>query len=152
MPWESLGTIAPISGEWRTFQGASPPATGAAVFRVTPKSLGVGVIFKTYALVRFRSVQDGEEIVTRTQRVYPRAESMVIEADIPKELRGSEVQWYPQVKKQVYRNFIGSTNDGSWLIEIEHLLTDVQPDPVFVELGEISEQLDNLTNASEFLY
>lgn len=152
MTWENLGTIAPIVGEWRTYAAASPAATGAAVFRVTPKNLGVGVIFKTYALVRFKSDQNGVETVTKARRVYPRAESMVIEADIPAELRGEGILWFAQVKKQVYRNFIGSTNDGSWLIEIEHLETDGLADPVLVEIGELGEQLDNLTNASDFWY
>ena len=127
MPWRSLGVIAPQSSGWRNFQAATPPAAGAAVFRVTPKNLSVGVIFRTYALVRFRSVQEGKEIVTRARRVYPRAESMVIEADIPREVRGAGVQWFPQVQKMVYRNFIGSTNDGKWVLEIEELVRVAGP-------------------------
>ncbi len=149
MTWESLGTIAPSVSEWRTFLGASPLASGSAVFRVMPKNLGVGVVFRTYALVRFRSVQDGEEIVTRARRVYPRPEPMVIEADIPRELRGEGVQWFPQVKKEVYRRFVGSTNDGTWLLEIQHLVTDYFPPPEFIE---IDEQLDDITDTIDFLY
>jgi hypothetical protein len=76
---------------------------------------------------------------------------MVIEADIPRELRGSEILWFPQVKKEVYRRFIGSTNDGQWLLQIEHLV-EAPADPVFVELDQIGEQIDNLTNASDFWY
>lgn len=149
MVWESLGTIAPSVAEWRTYLGASPLATGTALFRVTPKALSTGVIFRTYALVRFRSVQDGEEIVTRARRVYPRDETMVIDAEIPPELRGTGIMWFPQVKKEVYRRFIGSTNDGSWLLEIQHLVKNYFPDPEFVE---IDEQLDEITNTLDYLY
>jgi hypothetical protein len=122
MPWENLGSLAPSVVQWRTYKGASPLASGAAVFRVTPKSLSPGVVFRTYALVRFRSVQNGKEIITPARKVYPRPGTMVIDADIPREVRGSGVKWFPQVKKQVYRRFIGSTNDGRWLLEIEHLV------------------------------
>lgn len=124
MPWESLGTLAPKLAVWRTFSGATPLASGAAVFRVTPKNLGVGAIFKTYALVRFKTTQDGKTFVTRARRIYPRAESMVIEAEIPREVRGSGLKWWPEVQKVVYRNWRGRSNEPSWLIEIEHLVRD----------------------------
>jgi hypothetical protein len=149
MAWESLGEIAPASGEWRTYPGVTPPASGAAVFRITPRNLSTGVIFKPYALLRFYSVQNGVDTVTRARRVYPRPESMVVEAEIPNELRDGVVQWFPQIKKEVYRRFIGSTNDGLWTIEVEHLNTDDFVEPEFVEIGE---QLDQITNATDFLY
>jgi hypothetical protein len=153
MAWESLGVIAPNTGEWLTYQAAYTAASGAAVFRVTPRDLGLGVIFRTYALVRFKSEQGGVETVTRARRVYPRDEAMVIEADIPGELRNGAIPWFPQVKKSVYRRFIGSTNDGHWRIEIEHLATDGFIDPQFVELEDRLDALsENLTNASDFLY
>lgn len=149
MAWQSLGTVAPAVREWRSFSGAEPLQSGAAVFRVMPKNLGVGVIFRTYGLVRFRSVQDGEEIVTPARRVYPRPEPMILQADIPQELRGGGRLWFPQVKKEIYRNFIGSTNDGSWLLEVQHLVTDYLPPPEFIE---IEEDLDNITDTLDFLY
>lgn len=124
--WRSLGVIAPSVSEWRTFQAATPLASGAAVFRVTPKNLSVGVIFRTYALVRFKSVQDGETIVTRARRIYPRPDSMVIEAEIPREVRGSGIQWRPEVKKETYRRFIGSSNDGRWSLEIEEFVRVIE--------------------------
>ncbi|MFQ4134763.1 hypothetical protein PGN35_000415 [Nodosilinea sp. PGN35] len=127
MPWRSLGAIQPRVSGWRDYRPATPPAAGAAVFRVSPKNLSVGVIFRTYALVRFRSVQEGREIVTRARRVYPRPEPMVIDAEIPREVRGTGVQWVPQVMKMVYRNFIGSTNDGKWVLEVEEFVRTAAP-------------------------
>ncbi|MEA5447326.1 hypothetical protein VB780_02015 [Leptolyngbya sp. CCNP1308] len=128
MPWQSLGTVAPKLKVWRAYSGATPTTAGEAVFRVTPKNLGVGVIFKTYALVRFRTTQDGETFYTRARRVYPRAESLVIDADIPREVRGSGLQWRPEVQKVIYRNFRGRNPEPAFLIEIEHL---VRPDVPF---------------------
>jgi hypothetical protein len=151
MTWQSLGTVAPSLTEWRAFDGVAPTAAGGAVFRATPKSLGVGVIFKTYALVRFRSTQDGETFYTPSKRVYPREESLLIDAEIPNEVRGEGLIWRPEVKKVVYRNFRGRNPEPTFLIEIEHLVEAVT-DPVFVALDEISDQLDSLTNASDFLY
>lgn len=127
MPWQSLGTVAPKLKLWRTFSGVAPVSTGAAVFRVTVKNLGVGVIFKSYALIRFRTTQDGETFYTQARRVYPREESLVIDADIPREVRGSGLQWRPEVKKMVYRNFRGRNPEPSYLIEIEHLVRDPTP-------------------------
>lgn len=127
MPWVSLGSVAPKLAVWRAFSSAAPLASGAAVFRVTPKNLGVGAIFKTYALVRFKTVQDGDEFVTRARRIYPRAESMVIEAEIPREVRGTGLYWRPEVQKLVYRNWRGRSSEPSWLIEIEHLVRDPMP-------------------------
>lgn len=127
MPWVSLGSVAPKLSVWRPYSAATPLASGAAVFRVTPKNLGVGAIFKTYALVRFKTVQDGETFVTRARRIYPRAESMVVEAEIPREVRGSGIQWRPEVQKVVYRKWRGRNQEPSWLIEIEHLIRDEVP-------------------------
>lgn len=151
MSWQSLGTVAPSINEWRAFDGAVPTAVGAAVFRATPKDLGVGVIFKTYALVRFRSTQEGDTVFTPSKRVYPREESLIIEAEIPKALRGEGLIWRPEVKKVIYRNFRGRNPEPTFLIEMEHLVEAVS-DPVFVQLDEISDQIENLTNASDFLY
>jgi hypothetical protein len=127
MPWQSLGTVAPKLKVWRAYSGATPTAAGAAVFRVTPKNLGVGVIFKTYALVRFRTTQDGETFYTRARRVYPRDESLIIDAEIPREVRGSGLQWRPEVQKVIYRNFRGRNPEPSFLIEIEHLVRAETP-------------------------
>lgn len=127
MPWQSLGTVAPKLKVWRVYSGAAPISSGAALFRVTAKNLGVGVIFKSYALVRFRTTQDGETFYTRARRVYPRAESLVIDAEIPREVRGSGVQWRPEILKMVYRNFRGRNPEPAYLIEIEHLVRDETP-------------------------
>ncbi|MGG6241861.1 hypothetical protein ACQ4N7_24825 [Nodosilinea sp. AN01ver1] len=127
MPWQTLGTLAPKLKAWRSYTGATPNSTGAAVFRVTPKNLGVGVIFKSYALVRFRTTQDGLPVYTKARRIYPRAETLVIDAEIPRELRGGGVQWWPEVKKCVYRNFRGRNPEPSYLIEIEHLVRAETP-------------------------
>lgn len=128
MPWQPLGVVAPKLKEWRAFSGATPLAAGAAVFRVTCKNLGVGVIFKTYALVRFRTNQDGEVFYTQARRIYPRAESLVIEADIPREVRGTGLSWRPEVQKVVRRNFRGRSPEPSFLVEIDHLIR-VNPPP-----------------------
>lgn len=127
MSWQSLGTVAPKLGSWRAFAGATPLAAGAAVFRVTCKNLGVGVIFKSYALIRFRTNQDGEVFVTQARRIYPRAESLVIDADIPREVRGSGLSWRPEVQKIVYRNFRGRNPEPSFLVEVEHLIRENPP-------------------------
>ncbi|PZO33995.1 MAG: hypothetical protein DCF17_21095 [Shackletoniella antarctica] len=134
MPWLSLGSLAPKLNVWRAYSSASPLASGEAVFRVTPKNLGVGVIFKSYALVRFSTIQEGKTIVTPARRVYPRAETMVIEADIPREVRGGGQQWRPEVQKRIYRNFRGRSPEPAYLIEIEHLVRAEVP----FELGSDS--------------
>jgi hypothetical protein len=127
MSWQSLGTVAPKLGEWRAYAGATPLAAGAAVFRVTCKNLGVGVIFKSYALVRFRTNQDGEVFVTQARRIYPREEALVIDADIPREVRGSGLIWRPEVKKMVYRNFRGRNPEPAFLVEVDHLVREAPP-------------------------
>lgn len=127
MPWQSLGVVAPKLKEWRPFSGATPLAAGAAVFRVTCKNLGVGVIFKSYALVRFRTNQDGETFYTSARRIYPRVEALVIEADIPREVRGTGRLWRPEVQKVVYRNFRGRNPEPAFLVEIDHLVREAIP-------------------------
>lgn len=127
MSWQALGTVAPKLREWRSYAGATPLAAGAAVFRVTCLNLGVGVIFKSYALVRFRTNQGDENFVTQARRIYPRAEALVIDADIPREVRGTGVQWRPEVLKVVYRNFRGRNPEPAFLVKIEHLIRENPP-------------------------
>ncbi|WOD37374.1 hypothetical protein [Nodosilinea sp. E11] len=130
MPWQGLGVVAPKLKVWRAYSGAAPLAAGNAVFRVTCKNLGVGVIFKTYALVRFRTNQDGETFYTTAKRIYPRAESLVIQADIPREVRGTGILWRPEVQKVVYRNFRGRSPEPAFLVQIEHLAREAGPPPL----------------------
>lgn len=155
MAWQSLGTVAPALKTWRAFGGVAPNSTGSAVFRVTPKNLGVGVIFKTYALVRFRTTQDGETFYTKARRVYPRNESLVIDAEIPREVRGSGLQWRPEVQKRVYRNFRGRSPEPSFLIEIEYLVRAEVP-PILASDNDTTSYWDredtsmDITDVIEF--
>ncbi|MGB3199877.1 MAG: hypothetical protein WBA99_03185, partial [Nodosilinea sp.] len=91
MPWKTLGVLAPGLQTWRTFQPATPLAAGAAVFRIRPSAFEPGHKFKTYALVRFMATIDGVPTYTPTRRVYPRSEPIIMEAPIPREVRGSGV-------------------------------------------------------------
>jgi hypothetical protein len=122
MPWLSLGVLAPGLLNWRTFRAAKPLAAGAAVFRVRPSAIEPGHKFKTYALVRFKAVIDGDLIYTPTRRIYPRSEPIVIEAPIPREVRGSGVEWRPEILKKIYRNFRGRNPEPKWRIEIEEFV------------------------------
>ena len=114
--------LSPGLLNWRTFRAAKPLASGAAVFRVRPSGLEPGHRFKTYALVRFKATIDGVPTYTATRRVYPRSEPVIIEAPIPREVRGSGVEWRPEILKKIYRNFRGRNPEPKWRIEIEEFV------------------------------
>lgn len=122
MPWRSLGVLAPALKDWRTFRAATPLASGAAVFRVRPSGFEPGHKFKTYALVRFRARIEGLDTYTLTRRIYAYSEPIVMEAPIPREVRGAAVQWRPEILKKIYRNFRGRNPEPKWRIEIEEFV------------------------------
>jgi len=117
MPWLDLGTKSLVLNEWIYFD----PSVNGETFRFTPGNLQDYRFFKSYALVRLSWV-DGEDILyTRAQRIYPRPESLVLDFPIPQDIKDSigglvrEVE----VKKIIYRNWIGRSNEPSWTLKIE---------------------------------
>lgn len=121
MSWINLGNKPLILNQWVDFD----VSVNGETFRFTPGNLQGFIPFKTYALVRmawFDPSFSGNTLnYTQARRIYPKAESTVIDFPIPIEIkeRAGGLVWTPQAMKQIYYRWRGRSQEPAWTLLIE---------------------------------
>lgn len=117
MGWLNLGVKTLVLNEWIYFE----PSVNGETFRFTPGNLQGYQFFKSYALVRLSWLDGANVCYTKSQRVYPREGSLVLDFPIPQDIKDSigglvrEVE----VQKRIYSRWRGRSNEPPWTLQIE---------------------------------
>lgn len=129
MSWFDLGTGTPTElGVWYAFDPTVIIApTSNPTFKLTFTNVSPIDRFRTFCWMRFRFYDPTNDdfLPTPQFRVYPSSEPLVKEIELPRMLLDlGIVVWVPEIEKRVYPNFLGTTTEKNWGINLQEWRPD----------------------------
>lgn len=150
--WADIGTVVPITTEWRRLPNA---IVGNEILRITCVGDLEGVGGWAWMRQVF-STPDGENFC-QSRRIYPKHETQLIEIPIPPLfVLGGYIARYIEVRKHYWPARYGYRRDSSWAMNFESgtlLGSDSVNDPelgvIYTEILRVRQELEELQSEFE---